>query len=134
MENFDMPNRESSCIRRDRTNTPLQALQLMNDVQHYEAARAFAAKIISAAPDKEGRINFAYRRVLSRRAEAEEVTMIGAFLDGQLSRYRVAPEEARKAVSFGESKAPAGLDAVELASWTLVGNLILNLDEAVMRN
>ena len=131
---FDMPSREMCSVKRTLTNTPLQALQLMNDVQHYEAARAFAAKIISAAPDKEGRINFAYRRVLSRRAEAEEVTMIGAFLDGQLSRYRVAPEEARKAVSFGESKAPAGLDAVELASWTLVGNLILNLDEAVMRN
>ncbi|MBL49624.1 MAG: hypothetical protein CMP28_11815 [Roseibacillus sp.] len=134
MENFDMPNRESSCIKRDRTNTPLQALQLMNDVQHYEAARAFAAEIIGAAPDKAGRIDFAYRRVLARKAEAEELALIGSFLDGQLARYRAAPEEAKKAVSFGESKAPAELDPVELASWALVGNLILNLDEAVMRN
>ncbi len=134
MENFDMPNRESSCIQRDRTNTPLQALQLMNDIQHYEAARAFATEIIGAAPDKAERIDFAYRRALARNAEPEEQAMLGAFLDGQLARYRAAPEEAKKAIAFGDSKAPAGVDPVELAAWALAGNLILNLDEAIMRN
>lgn len=134
MDNFDMPNRESSCSRRDRTNTPLQALQLMNDVQHYEAARAFAAQIITAAADKAGRIDFAYRRALSRNAAPEEIAMVGAFFDGQLARYQAAPGEAQKAITFGDSKPPENTDPVELASWTLVANLILNLDEAIMRN
>ncbi|MEM7013096.1 MAG: DUF1549 and DUF1553 domain-containing protein [Verrucomicrobiota bacterium] len=134
MDNFDMPNRESSCSRRDRTNTPLQALQLMNDVQHYEAARAFAAQIIAAASDTSGRIDFAYRRALSRKAEPEEITVVSQFFDGQLARYQAAPEEAKKAIAFGESPAPADVDPVELASWALVANLVLNLDEAIMRN
>lgn len=134
MDNFDMPNRESSCIRRDRTNTPLQALQLMNDVQHFEAARAFAAQIMAAASDKSGRIDFAYRRALSRNADAAEIAAIGEFFDGQLARYQAAPEEAKKAITFGESKPSAKLDPAELAAWSLVANLVLNLDEAIMRN
>ncbi|MDG2125297.1 MAG: DUF1549 and DUF1553 domain-containing protein, partial [Verrucomicrobiales bacterium] len=134
MDNFDMPSREQSCIRRDRSNTPLQALQLMNDVQHFEAARAFASQIIAAVTDTPGRIDFAYRRVLARSAEPEEVAMVGGFLERQQARYAVAPDEAQKAIAFGDSKPPAGADPVELASWALVANLILNLDEAVMRN
>jgi len=134
MENFDMPNRESSCMRRDRTNTPLQALQLMNDVQHYEAARGFATRILAAAPDARGRIEFAYRTVLARSAEPDEIAEIGAFASAQLARYKAAPEEAKKAIAFGDSKAPPDTDPVELAAWSLVANLILNLDEAIMRN
>jgi hypothetical protein len=134
MDNFDMPNREQSCIRRDRTNTPLQALQLMNDVQHYEAARAFAAQILAADPNTPVRIQFAYRRALARSADAEEVAMISQFVDGQLARYQEAPEEAKKAIHFGDLKPSKSADEVELAAWTLAANLILNLDEAVMRN
>ena len=60
--------------------------------------------------------------------------MVGKFLDGQLARYKAAPEEAKKAIAFGDSKPPADADPVELAAWALVANLVLNLDEAVMRN
>ena len=134
MDNFDMPSRESSCIRRDRTNTPLQALQLMNDVQHYEAARAFATRILAASPDRAKRIDFAYRSALARNANEEEIELIGEFLQNQLARYQSAPEEAEKAIGFGDSKPPQGLDPVELAAWSLAANLILNLDEAIMRN
>jgi hypothetical protein len=134
MENFDMPNREESCIRRDRTNTPLQALQLMNDVQHYEAARAFATKIMGASKDGKERIDFAYRTALARPAAPEEIAAMGEFFAAQFARYRAAPEEANKAITFGESKPPPEIDSAELATWTLVANLILNLDEAVMRN
>ena len=134
MDNFDMPNREQSCIRRDRTNTPLQALQLMNDVQHFEAARAFAVRMMQARNDKAGRINFAYRNALARQAAPEEISELSVFFDGQLKRYQAAPEEARKAIAFGESKPPANLDASELAAWTLVANLVFNLDEVIMRN
>jgi hypothetical protein len=134
MENFDMPNRESSCIRRDRTNTPLQALQLMNDVQHYEAARAFAEQILAAAPGTGERIVYAYRRALSRHADADEIATVAVFAQTQLARYQAAPEEAKKAINFGESKPSSDVDPAELAAWSLVANLILNLDEAIVRN
>lgn len=133
-ENFDAPNREQSCIMRDRTNTPLQALQLMNDVQHYEAARAFAGRIIAAAPGTDARIDFAFRSVLARRAELEEIALVGAFFQGRLAEYKAAPAEVKKAVTFGESAPPANVNEVELAAWTLIANLILNMDEAVVRN
>ena len=134
MENFDMPAREESCILRDRTNTPLQALQLMNDVQHFEAARAFAAKMIASAATPEQRIDFAYRSLLARDAEPGEISVVTELFQRQLAKYKAAPAEAKKAVTFGESAPPPGVDEVELAAWTLVANLILNLDEAIVRN
>ena len=134
MSNFDLPAREQSCIRRDRTNTPLQALQLMNDVQHFEAARGFAGRIIAASASAEARITFAYRSVLARHPEPEESTVIIKFLEQQLAKYTAAPDEAKKAITFGESPPPPGVNEAELAAWTLVGNLILNMDEAVVRN
>jgi hypothetical protein len=134
MSNFDMPSREQSCIRRDRTNTPLQALQLMNDVQHFEAARAFAARVIAADSEPAHRIEFAYRTVLSRSPSAEETTLLLEFLDGQFAKYQAAPAAAKESITFGESASPAGIDEAELAAWTLVASLILNLDEALVRN
>ena len=134
MENFDMPNREQSCIKRDRTNTPLQALQLMNDAQHYEAARVFAEKIIAAAEGTGDRINYAYRKALSRYAEPDEIATLAVFAHEQMARYKVDVEAAKEAIEFGEAKAPKNADPVELAAWALVANLILNLDEAIMRN
>lgn len=134
MSNFDAPNREQSCIARERSNTPLQALQLMNDVQHFEAARAFAQHIMQAAATPEERVNFTYRSVLARPPLPEETAMVLELYQRQLAKYQAAPAEAKKAVTFGESKPPAELPEPELAAWTLVANLILNLDEAVVRN
>jgi len=134
LTNFDAPAREQSCIRRDRTNTPLQALQLMNDIQHWEAARGFAQRIMTAAPSPEARVAFAFRTVLARPPAPEEVAIALALFERQLARYQAAPEEAKKAVTFGESKPPADLNEPELAAWSLVANLILNLDEAIVRN
>ncbi|MGK0186725.1 MAG: hypothetical protein ACI9R3_002508 [Verrucomicrobiales bacterium] len=134
MSNFDVPSREQSCIRRDRTNTPLQALQLMNDVQHFEAARGFAARIIASSASAQGRITFAYRSVVARQPEPEETAVVIEFLQRQLAKYTAAPDEAKKAITFGESPPPPDLNEAELAAWTLVANLILNMDEAVVRN
>ncbi len=134
MVNFDAPSREQSCIRRERSNTPLQALQLMNDVQHYEAARAFAARIIAAAASPEERIAFAFRTVLSRPPAPEESAVVAALFQRQLAKYQAAPAEAKKAVTFGESKPPEGISEPDLAAWALVANLILNMDETVVRN
>jgi hypothetical protein len=134
MSNFDVPAREQSCIRRDRTNTPLQALQLMNDVQHFEAARAFAARMIEHDSTAYGRVIFAFRSVLSREPSPEEAAAVIEFLQRQEARYAAAPDDAKKAVTFGESAPPADIDTAELAAWTLVANLILNMDEAIVRN
>ncbi len=134
MSNFDAPNREQSCIARERSNTPLQALQLMNDVQHFEAARAFAQRIMSAAATPEQRVDFAFRSVTARPPAPDESAMLLEFHRQQLAKYQAAPDEAKKAVTFGESKPPPDLPEPELAAWTLVANLILNLDEAVVRN
>ncbi|MCH2182081.1 MAG: PSD1 and planctomycete cytochrome C domain-containing protein [Mariniblastus sp.] len=134
LENFDAPPREQSCIRRDRTNTPLQALQLLNDVQHFEAARAFAQRIMQAAESSEDRIDFAYRTLLARHPAQEETEILIDFLDRQRQKYESAPEAASQAIHFGDSKPPADIPPVELAAWTLLANLMLNLDEVIVRN
>ena len=134
MVNFDAPNREQSCTRRERNNTPLQALQLMNDVQHYEAARAFGERLMKAAATPEDRIILAYRTVLSRRPLPEEGAAVRDLYRQQLAKYQAAPAAAKKAITFGESKPDPALNEPELAAWALVCNLILNLDEAVVRN
>ncbi len=132
MATFDAPARESSCLRRDRSNTPLQALVLMNDVQHVEAARAFAQRILKegGATNPE-RVAFAWRSVLARRPTAEEASIVEAVLQKHAARYAAAPDAASRLISFGESKPDAGIRPEELAPWTLVANLVLNLDETL---
>jgi len=134
MTNFDAPPREQFCLRRERSNTPLQALQLMNDVQHYEAARGLAQRMMAASPETGARLEFAFRSVLSRQAATEEIEIASKLFQRQLAKYQAAPEEAEKAVHFGESKPPKDLNLPELAALTLVANLILNMDEAIVRN
>ena len=134
MANFDAPNREASCYRRDRSNTPLQALQLLNDVQFFEAARGLATRMMVTSKEPAGRVNYAYRVVLSRAPAADELELIGGYYQKQIAKYKAAPAEAAKAITFGDSKPPDGADAPELAAWTLVANLILNLDENIVRN
>jgi cytochrome c553 len=135
MTNFDAPNREQFCTVRERSDTPLQALQLMNDVQHFEAARAFAERIMTeggTAPVD--RITFAYRAALSRKPTAEEIAVVQATLGKFLAEYSQSAEAAKKVIHNGESKPKAGLPQTELAAWTLAANLILNLDETINRN
>jgi hypothetical protein len=133
MTTFDAPNRESYCLRRERSNTPLQALNLMNDVQYFEAARNFAQRLLLAGSSLDRRISDAFRAVTSRYPTAEEAETVRAALEQHLAAYRAKPESARLAISYGESKADDKLDPVELAAWTLVCNLLLNLDEAITR-
>ncbi|MFO0918851.1 MAG: DUF1549 and DUF1553 domain-containing protein [Planctomycetaceae bacterium] len=135
MTNFDGPNREQFCTRRERTNTPLQALQLMNDTQHFEAARALADRLLAeGGAQPESRIEFAYLTVLSRKPDAEESATLRAALEQYLARYRQNPAAARQAVRVGESSANSVANEPELAAYTLLANLILNLDETINRN
>jgi hypothetical protein len=135
MSNFDAPNRESSCSRRERSNTPLQALQLMNDVQHFEAARKLAERmLVEGGKTLAERIRFGYRVVLARGPEAEEVEIVEKTLQHYLARYQKDPASAAKAIRVGESPLRPGLPEPELAAYALIANLLLNLDETVMRN
>jgi hypothetical protein len=135
MQNFDAPSREATCTRRERSNTPLQALQLMNDVQHVEAARALAERMITqggSTPDD--RIDFAYKTVLARSPEADEREIVETQLAAHMERYAKDAEAAKKLIAHGESKRNDKIAAPELAAYTLVANTILNLDETLTRN
>ena len=133
--NFDAPNREQFCARRERSNTPLQSLQLMNDVQHVEAARALAARALTeGGAEDAARIEWLFRTVLSRAPAAEEATIVVQTLAGNRARYAADAEAAKRAIAHGESKPPAGIAPAELAAWSLVANLMLNLDETLSRN
>lgn len=135
MTNFDAPNREQVCTVRERSNTPLQALQLMNDVQHFEAARALAERALAEGGQTTNeRLTFLYRTVLSRAPTADETTLLATALQKQLDLFAADPESANKAIHVGESKTRNVAPPIDTAAWTLIANLILNTDEAVNRN
>jgi hypothetical protein len=132
MATFDAPARESFCVRRERSNTPLQALVLMNDIQHVEAARNFAQRILKegGASDRE-RLVFAWRSAAGRMPGESEAALVLETLEKHKARYKAAPEDAAKLIAFGESKPAAELPPADLAAWTLTANLLLNLDETL---
>jgi hypothetical protein len=135
MSNFDAPNREQVCMVRERSNTPLQALQLMNDIQHFEAARGLAERILTeAGTSTSDRLTYLYRVVLSRRPSPDEFSLLTSAVERQRELYTADPAAAEKAILTGESKPRGSFPAIETAAWTMVANLVLNLDEAVNRN
>ena len=135
MATFDGPNREQSCAIRGRSNTPMQALQLMNDVQHVEAARALAQRIlVEGGTNPEDRVRWAWRLVTARYPAEDESQIVLTALKAHKERYLKDPEAAAKLIHFGDSQPENGIPPVQLASWTLVANLLLNLDEVVNKN
>ena len=133
MTAFDAPNRESYCLRRERSNTPLQALTLMNDVQFFEAARNFAQHVMQSQKGLDARITALFRTATGRYPSAQEAEIILQSYQKELASYTAKPEEAKKAISYGESKPDEKLNPAELAAWTMVANLVLNLDEVVTK-
>lgn len=135
MSNFDAPDRERACVRRERNNTPLQALQLLNDVQHFEAARALAERTLAeGGRDDAARLGWMFRTVLCRAPDSRETAMLTGALAVQRRLSLADPAAAGKVVRAGESLSRNLAPAPETAAWTLVANLVLNLDEAVTRN
>ncbi len=134
MEVFDAPSREVCSARRERTNTPLQALTLMNDVTYVEAARALAQRLIreGGATDEE-RMGYGFRLVTSRQAKPAEIEVLTRGLRRHRSTYENDPDAARKLVRVGQSHLDPGMDAVELAAHTALANGLLNLDETIHR-
>ncbi len=130
---FNAPSREISCVKRERTNTPLQALVTLNDPQFVEASRVLADRALAeGGPDEESRVQFMAARVLGRPLDPDELAIVRGSLAGLLDWYRERPEDARSLVSVGESR-PQAADAAELAGWTLVANELLNLDETLCK-
>lgn len=132
---FDAPTREECTVERPRSSTPLQALVLLNDPTYVEAARVFAERIM-----KEGgattpeRLNWAYRHAVSRNVKPEEVRLLSALLTRHRAEFAQEPQAARKLLSTGERPAAADMDPAELAAWTSVARVILNLHETITRN
>jgi len=126
MANFDSAGREACTVRETRTNTPLQALDLMNDVAFVEASRALAQRIM-----KQGSVDFGFRLATSRLPNAREKSMLMDLYHYNLDRYQTNPDAALKLLSLGESARDPSLNPRELAAWTQVASLILNLDETV---
>jgi hypothetical protein len=131
MEVLNAPNRETCTVRRDRTNTPLAALLTLNDVQFVEAARVLAEKTLASDTDDAKRLDFIARRLLARPFTPEEAPIVADSLKGLRATYQAKPEEAKKLIAFGESKADPKLDPSELAAWTMLVNELFNLDEVL---
>ncbi|MCI0701706.1 MAG: DUF1553 domain-containing protein [Planctomycetia bacterium] len=131
MEVLNAPNRETCTVRRDRTNTPLAALLTLNDVQFVEAARVLAEKALKSADADEARIDFIAKRLIARSFRPEELEIIRETLASLRAHYKAKPEEAKKLIAFGDSKADAKLDPSELAAWTMLANQLMNLDEVL---
>jgi hypothetical protein len=131
MEIMNAPNRETCAVRRERTNTPIQALLTLNDVQFVEAARVLAEKAVKSSATDDDRIDYLAKRLLSRSFRPEELRIVKASLARLRTHYKAKPDDARKLIAFGESKADPSLDAAELAGWTMLVNELMNLDEVL---
>jgi hypothetical protein len=134
MEIFNAPNRELCTVRSERTNTPLQALVTLNDVQFVEAARFLAQRVLKEGGDnEESRLNFLANRLLARPFRTEELSIVKQSLTDLLAHYRGHADEAKQLIAVGESKADPALDSAELAAWTMLANELMNLDEVLSK-
>ena len=131
MELFNAPTRENCTVRRERTNTPLQALTTMNDPQFVEASRKLAERAIQAGGGFDDRLLYVSSRVLSRPFAAKERDVLHrAYVDLQ-AHYETHAAEAKKLLAVGEAKSDAAIPAAELAAWTMLASNVMNLDEAL---
>ncbi|MCB1224920.1 MAG: DUF1553 domain-containing protein [Verrucomicrobiales bacterium] len=132
MEVFNAPSREVCTVRRERTNTPLQALVTLNDVQFVEAARHLAQTLVAAhGNDPAAVLHDASERVLCRPLKANESQLLLSTYRDLRAHYQAQPAEANALLEFGESPLPADLPPAETAAWTMVCSQLLNLDEAL---
>lgn len=131
---FDAPNREVCTFLRQRTQTPLQSLVLMNDPSFVEAARGLAQRVLREEPsDIDRRLVRAFRHALGRVPEPDEAAILHQTYDRQLASFREDPKAAEELLKVGESKTPENADPAGLAALTAVANVLLNLNETITR-
>ena len=130
---FDLPSREQCQVKREATNTPLQALALMNEVTYIEASRKFAERMMRHGTNARERISWGFRSATSRHATSSEIKILFDGYERRLKRYREDPASAEQLLKQGESPIASNLATLELAALTTVANVILNLDEIMNR-
>lgn len=131
MDIMNAPSREGCTVRRERTNTPLQALVTLNDPQSIEAARHLAALAIGQSSESEVRIQAIAQRLLARPLTEPELAIVSDSLGTFIEHYRAHPEDAAALIAVGETEAPEAIDPSELAAWTMLCNQMMNLDEVL---
>jgi len=137
MQVFDASARESCTVREPRTNTPLQALNLMNDVTYVEAARMLAERMMieggRGGGDPHDRISWAFRLVTSRPPDERERAVLLDNFTAQLADFRDHPQKAEQLLALGAKRNSSKLNAEELAAYTVTASLLMNLDETIMK-
>jgi hypothetical protein len=134
LSTFDAPDREKCVVRRSVTNTPLQALVLLNDPTYIEAARVLAQNVLrEAGSDSSKRLTLAFRRVTGRAPDAREAKVLGELAAKQLARYSRDAKGAQALVAIGNAPVDKQFPATELAAWTNVATVLLNMDEAITK-
>ena len=132
---FDAPSREECTVERPRSNTPQQALVLLNDPTYVESARNLAVKILKQGGEStEQRLQFGYRTVVSREARPAELAILTELLAKHLQEYEANPSSAAELLAIGMSGSPADIPAPQLAAWTSISRVLLNLHEGITRN
>jgi hypothetical protein len=130
---FDAPTREVCALRRPRSNTPLQALVTLNDPVYLEAARALGRRIAAAPGAAADRMRYGFKLCLARPPTAKEMKRLVKFYQTTLAYYEPRPELAQAMAGTGSDPPPAAQATMELSSWTVMGNVLLNLDETLMK-
>ena len=134
MTAFDAPNRDFCVVKREKTNTPLQALVLMNDPQFVEAARVMAQKVQQVEEGNlKAQLTYAWKASIGRSPSSKEVGFLLEFFQHQMDTFQDAPEKARELLAIGKHPQDPSLDLAYTAALTMVNSTILNHDEAYMK-
>jgi len=132
MNAFDAPSREACTVRRERTDTPMQALLLLNEKQYVECARALAGRTLrESSGTTEARLGYLFRLATARKPDAKELAELVSLYQENLATYTGDVESAKKLIAVGETKPDTKFNPTELAAWTMIANLVLNLDEVL---
>jgi hypothetical protein len=133
MATFDAPNREVCLVRRERSNTPLQALVTLNDPVYVEASQALARKMAVTGPTPTDKARYGFRLCASRQPTGDELNGLVGLYAKTLERFQADPAKAKDVATKPLGELPREMDTAELAAWTVVGNVLLNLDEVLMK-
>jgi hypothetical protein len=134
MANFDAPSREICQVKRARTNTPLQALELLNDVTYVEAANHLARRMLTESKGSAlERLNYGFRLATARKPGAAELDVLHRGLERYERTFRADPQSALKWIKEGETPATGDVDSIDLAAFAAAAGVLLNLDETISR-
>jgi hypothetical protein len=129
---FDAPSRESSCVRRSRTNTSLQSLGLLNETQRIEVARKLAERVLPAADSDAARFTLLFEWLACRSPRADEVRTSQGLVAAMRDRFRHSPEDATELLATGDAPVDGTLEPVEIAAWTQLTATLLASDLSIM--